>query len=130
MPGTMKMNTGSSFMKAAAMLPRRAIVSFGAASARCTMYWSVHQYHRPTIGAQNNMPSQGKLSLKYQAIRPVSFTGAQVASMPAGTSGFQRLNMFEPQTVRNSSQPPSSISPNTVTIAEPMMKMIVWRVSV
>ena len=49
------------------MLPRRAICSFGAPRARCTMYWSVHQYHRPMIGAQKSMPSQGKLPLKYQA---------------------------------------------------------------
>ena len=38
MPGMMKMNTGSSFRNAAKMLPRRASVSFGAPSARCTMY--------------------------------------------------------------------------------------------
>ena len=42
------------------MLPRRAVVSSGAPRARCTMYWSVHQYHRPMMGAQNSMPSHGK----------------------------------------------------------------------
>ena len=66
------------------------------------MYWSVHQYHRPMIGAQKGMPSQGKLPLKYQAClttcRRRSFsTGAQVPSTPGGISGFQRLNMSEPQ---------------------------------
>ena len=49
------------------MLPRRAVCSFGAPKARCTMYWSVHQYHRPMTGAQIAMPSQGKWSLKYHA---------------------------------------------------------------
>ena len=41
------------------MLPRRATVWFGAPRARWTMYWSVHQYHRPMIGAQKSMPSHG-----------------------------------------------------------------------
>ena len=59
MPGMMKMNTGSSLRNAAKMLPRRACCSFGAPKARCTMYWSVHQYHSPMIGAQKSMPSQG-----------------------------------------------------------------------
>jgi len=36
------------------------------------------------IGAQSNMPGHGYLSLKYQAILPLSFTGAQVFSVPAG----------------------------------------------
>jgi hypothetical protein len=82
---------------------RRATFSLGAPSARCTMYWSVHQYHRPMTGAQMAMPSHGKLPLKYQACFttwPAAFnssTGAQVASTPAGVSGFQRLNMSEPQ---------------------------------
>ena len=55
------------------------------------------------IGAQISMPSQGKLLLKYQAWRvswPAAFlsiTGAQVPSTPGGISGFQRLNMSEPQ---------------------------------
>jgi hypothetical protein len=38
MPGTMKMNTGSSLSPAAKMDPRRASCSPGAPSARCTMY--------------------------------------------------------------------------------------------
>ena len=94
------------------------------------MYWSVHQYQRPTIGAQNNMPNQGKWSLKYHAMRPLSWTGAQVPSMPAGTNGFQRLNMSEPQAACSFPQPPSSMSPNTVTRADPTMKMMVCSVSV
>ena len=59
-PGMMKIHTGKSFKYAAKMDPRRACCSFGAASARCTMYWSVVQYHRPTIGAQKSIPSHGK----------------------------------------------------------------------
>ncbi len=89
------------------MLPRRAICWLGAPKARWTMYWSVHQYQSPMTGAQIAMPSQGKLVLKYQAIRPGSFTGAQVPSIPAGMSGFQRLNMSEPQRRLSSPQPPS-----------------------
>jgi hypothetical protein len=59
MPGTMKMNTGRSLSSAAKVVPRRASRSLGALSVRCTMYWSVHQYHRPMIGAQKSMPSHG-----------------------------------------------------------------------
>src|SRR5512145_2983851 len=97
--------TGNSFKNAAKMLPRRAIVSFGAPRARWTMYWSVHQYHNPITGAQMAIPSQGNWVLKYQAIRVGSFTGAQLPSMPAGIRGFQRLNMSEPQIRRSSLQP-------------------------
>ena len=41
------------------MVPRRASRSDGAPSARWTMYWSVHQYQSPTMGAQKSIPSQG-----------------------------------------------------------------------
>ena len=53
--------------KAAKMLPRRAVRWSGAPSARWTMYWSVHQYHSPMMGAQISMPGQGKFPLKYHA---------------------------------------------------------------
>ena len=59
MPGTMKIHTGRSFRYEAKIAPRRACRSFGAPRARCTMYWSVVQYHRPMIGAQKSMPSHG-----------------------------------------------------------------------
>ncbi len=58
-PGMMKINTGRSFRKDAKMVPRLASCSFGAQSDRWTMYWSVHQYHSPMIGAQKSMPSHG-----------------------------------------------------------------------
>src|SRR5271165_3075177 len=97
-PGMMKRYTGNSFKKAAKMLPRRAVCSLGAPKARCTMYWSVHQYHNPITGAQMAMPSQGYLPLKYQAsltTSPAVFltkTGDQVLSTPLGKSGFHKLN--------------------------------------
>ena len=59
MPGTMKMNTGISLRNAAKIVPRLASRSLGAPRVRCTMYWSVHQYQSPMIGAQKSMPSQG-----------------------------------------------------------------------
>src|SRR5450756_1770303 len=97
------------------MLPRRAVCSLGAPRARCTMYWSVHQYQRPMTGAQMAMPSQGKLLLKYQACfgswpataEVVSKIGDQVDWTPAGTMGFHKLNMSEPQIRFSSPQPPS-----------------------
>src|ERR1017187_8950866 len=99
------------------MQPRRATRSLGAPRARWTMYWSVHQYHRRMTGAQMAMPSQGKLELKYHAsfiIWPPGFftsTGAHADSTPAGMSGFQRLNISEPQMLLNSPHPPSLMSP-------------------
>ena len=53
------MKTGLSFRNEPKMVPRRASVSFGAMNVRCTMCWSVHQYHSPTMGAQNSMPTHG-----------------------------------------------------------------------
>jgi hypothetical protein len=58
-PGMMKRYTGKSLRKAAKMLPRRAVLWSGAPSARWTMYWSVHQYQSPMIGAQISMPGHG-----------------------------------------------------------------------
>src|SRR5690349_306280 len=94
--------TGNSFRNDAKIEPRRATVSFGAPSARCTMYWSVHQYHNPMIGAQISIPTQGKFPLKYQAsfmtfpAASVWSTGAHDPCTPAGIMGFHRLNMSEP----------------------------------
>src|SRR5678815_852675 len=95
-PGMIKRKTGVSFKKAANIEPRLASFSFGAPSIRCTIYWSVHQYHNPIMGAQSNMPGQGYLSLKYQASLATSFTGAHVPSTPAGTIGFHKLNISGP----------------------------------
>src|SRR6266571_9134189 len=98
----MKRYTGASFRNEAKIAPRRATASLGAPNARCTMYWSVHQYHSPMIGAQKSMPSQGKYPLKYHAsfttcpAELVSRTGAHVPCTPAGINGFHRLNMSEP----------------------------------
>src|SRR5947199_6748367 len=60
-PGSTKMNTGRIFRNPAKMVPVRAALTFLAASTRCTICWSVHQYQTPRIGAPNTMPVQGKL---------------------------------------------------------------------
>lgn len=91
------------------------------------------------IGAQKSIPSQGKLPLKYHAIRPVSRTGAQVLSIPTGTSGFHRLNISEPAISRSELQPatrpppadsPSFSRPKIMTRNEPSTRMIVCTASV
>src|SRR5687767_2936449 len=110
-PGMIKRKTGVSFKKAANIEPRLASFSFGAPNMRCTMYWSVHQYHNPIMGAQSNIPGHGYLSLKYQACLPASFTGAQVASTPSGTTGFHKLNISLPQISFSLSHPPSACNP-------------------
>ena len=85
------------------MLPRRAVCSLGAPSARCTMYWSVHQYHNPMTGAQMAMPSQGNWPLKYHASLTMRAAGVLdqhrrpgAFARPRGRSGFHKLNMSEP----------------------------------
>ncbi len=94
------------------------------------MYWSVHQYHNPMIGAQKSIPSHGKFVLKYQAIRPGSLTGAQVPSTPAGISGFHRLKYSGSSAARSPLHPPSSDSPNMVSRSEPMIRISVCSASV
>ena len=101
MPGMMKMNTGRSFMKAAAMLPRRAIglVRRGQGPLHDVLVGTPVPQADDRGAEEHAQP--GKLSLKYQAIACRSpCTGAQVPSMPAGTSGFQRLNISEPHDAR------------------------------
>ena len=58
-PGIKKINTGSNFRYPAKRAPFRALVMSFADKARCTIYWSVHQYQIPNIGAPNNIPVQG-----------------------------------------------------------------------
>src|SRR5690242_740628 len=60
-PGSTKMNTGRIFRNPAPIVPFLASETFLAASTRCTMCWSVHQYQMPRIGAPNTMPVHGKL---------------------------------------------------------------------
>ena len=59
-PGMRKIMTGMTLRAAPQIVPRRAIVRFLAASVRCTMYWSVHQYQIPMIGEAMQMASHGK----------------------------------------------------------------------
>ena len=124
------MKTGSSLSIPAKMLPRRASVSFRAPRARCTMYWSVHQYQRPMIGAQRSIPGHGKLPLKYHAIRFGSSTGAQAPSIPSGMIGFHRLKRSGSRASRSPPQPPSADSPNQVKRPEPTTSTSVCSASV
>ena len=94
------------------------------------MYWSVHQYQRPMIGAQRSIPGHGKLPLKYQAIRFGSSTGAQVPSIPSGMIGFHRLKRSGSRAARNPPQPPSADSPNQVSSPEPTTRTSVCKPSV
>ena len=131
MPGMMKMNTGRSFRKAAKIVPRRASLSLGAPSVRCTMYWSVHQYHNPMIGAQKSIPSHGKLVLKYQAM-PAGLLDRRPGALDAGRN--QRLPQIERTPCRARARsplhPPSSDSPKKVSRSEPMIRISVCSASV
>ena len=103
------MNTGSSLRNPAEIVPRRASLALRAASTRCTMYWSVHQYHTPRIGAPNTMPVQGKFGW---------FMGFQIWKKSAGTRAA------------SPPQPPTAPSPSAVSRAEPPISTTVCITSV
>ena len=94
------------------------------------MYWSVHQYHNPMMGAQRSMPGHGKLPLKYHAIRSGSSTGAQVPAMPSGMIGFHRLKRSGSSAALSPPQPPRWDSPNQVSSPEPTIRTSVCSASV
>ena len=75
------------------------------------MYWSVHQYHRPTMGEAIRMPSQGK---------PGSDNGRQRA----------KLSAFSRHILTSSPQPPSLPRPMAVMMNEPSKIMTAWGVAV
>ena len=50
--------------------------------------------------------------------------------MPAGTSGFQRLNMSDGSAARKAPQPPIASSPYQVSTAEPSTRIAVCTASV
>src|ERR1051325_8367635 len=58
-PGSTKMNTGRIFRNPAPIVPFLASETFLAASTRCTMCWSVHQYQVPRSGAPNTIAAHG-----------------------------------------------------------------------
>ena len=94
------------------------------------MYWSVHQYHSPMIGAHRSSPGHGKFPLKYHAIRFGSITGAHVPSIPSGMIGFHRLNMSGSSASLSPPQPPSALSPNHVSSPDPSTSTSVCSASV
>src|SRR6056297_2243957 len=59
-PGIKNKNTGKSFNKAPKMVPLLPSLIFFAVNARCTMYWSVHQYQIPVIVLAISNEGQGK----------------------------------------------------------------------
>ena len=76
------------------------MVRLRAASVRCTMYWSVHQYHSPTMGAAKSMPGHGKSG---------SFQGRHM------------LKCVGPHCSRSSAQPPRCHRPSAVIVSDPMI---------
>ena len=97
-PGSTKRNSGSCFSHAPRMVPRRALAMPLAASTRCTMNWSVHQYHTARIGAPNRMPVQGN-SGWFMLRQRLKARGCTAACIP--------------------SQPPTALRPITVTAIAP-----------
>src|SRR6056297_31857 len=59
-PGIKNKNTGKSFNKAPKIVPRLPSLIFFAVKARCTIYWSVHQYQIPVIVLAISSEGQGK----------------------------------------------------------------------
>ena len=63
-------------------------------------------------------------------MRPASFTGAQVPSTPAGSSGFHMLNIVGSRAARSWSHPPRARRPKIVRSMEPATRITVWTASV
>ena len=108
-PGITNMNSGSSFRYPAKMVPARACSWSWAASTRCTMNWSVHQYQIPRIGAPNRIPVQGK-------------SGSDI--------GFHRSMNAGATLCCMASHPPNADRPRTVTAIEPPTSTNICRRSV
>ena len=108
-PGKTKRNSGSCLSHAAKMVPRRALSMPLAASTRCTMNWSVHQYQTARMGAPNRMPVHGNsgwLTLRHR----LNACGCTAACMP--------------------SQPPTAFRPITVTAIAPPRRTNICTMSV
>ena len=80
-----------------------------AASTRCTMCWSVHQYQMPRIGAPNTMPVHGKSGW---------LIGFHIEKKPAGTFASSPEN------------PPTRERPIAISVTEPRMSTIACSTSV
>ena len=105
------MKTGQTLRKPPQMAPRRASVSDLAASIRCTMYWSVHQYQTPMIGEAIMTPSHGNVGSE------------------SGRHSENR-STFCAATACSSPHPPSRSSPKMVMNSEPRSSSPVWSTSV
>ena len=73
---------------------------FRAASTRCTMCWSVHQYQIPRIGAPKTMPVHGK---------SLWFDGFHIEKKSGGTAA------------RRPENPPTACRPMNISVTEPTM---------
>ena len=69
-----------------------------AASTRCTMCWSVHQYHTPRMGAPNTTPVHGKSGW---------FIGFHIEKKSAGSFAS------------SPDHPPTALRPINMSAAEP-----------
>ena len=108
-PGSTNRNSGSCFSQAPRMVPRRAFRIPFAASTRCTMNWSVHQYQTARIGAPKRMPVQGNSGWLMSRHR-LKACGCTAACMP--------------------SQPPTAFSPIRVTASAPPSRTNICTMSV
>ena len=89
-PGIKNIKMGSIFRYAPKIAPLLPILILLAASVLWTIYWSVHQYHIPTIVPPNNKPVHGKLG---------SLIGRHILKCSGPTVSLKLL------------QPPTSVNP-------------------
>ena len=93
------------------MVPRRASLSPRADNTRCTMYWSVHQYHSPMMGEHSSTPSHGvSLGSNRNPGKPCVSGVVDSGRHRCRLSGFA---------ASNASQPPISFRPTNSSTAEP-----------
>src|SRR5690606_9754274 len=108
-PGIKNRNTGSNFNNAPKIVPLLPSLIFLAVRVRCTIYWSVHQYHIPTMVLVINKVGQGN----------------------SGSEAERHISRYSGVTVSFIlSHPPTSCSPIKVNTAAPKTNTTAWSASV
>ena len=119
-PGIRNRNTGNNFNTAPKIVPRRPSFIFLAVNARCTMYWSVHQYQIPTIVLVINSEGHGK-SGSVAGLHILKYSGVKVSvilSHPPTLSSPIKVKTVAPKINRTACKvsvyTTARIPPNTV----------------
>ena len=130
MPGTMKMKTGSSFRKAAKIVPRRASRLVRGAKRALDDVLVGAPVPEPDDRRAEEHAEPGIVAVEVPG-HPAGLLHRRPGALHAG--GHERLPQVEhlgPSTARSSPQPPSLLRPKTVSSSEPSDEHAVCTASV